>query len=140
MHTDAETRRIAEETHAVIAPAVNAVLQPWRAPDSVVLCRAATEHTFTHSIHTSDTAGDRRRERVVVDLATVAVEGVELGLREDARDDELSERDERDDEEGDEEADGAAEDVREQIHHPAAAEGEELDQRVQVDARRAERA
>ena len=40
MHTAAETRRIAEETHAVIAPAVNAVLQPWRAPDSVVLALA----------------------------------------------------------------------------------------------------
>ena len=33
-HTDAE------QTHAVIAPAVNAVLQPWRAPDSVVLALA----------------------------------------------------------------------------------------------------
>ena len=31
---------IAEETHAVIAAAVNAVLNPWRAPDSVVLALA----------------------------------------------------------------------------------------------------
>ena len=40
LQADAVPRKIADETHAVIAPAVNAVLQPWRAPDSVVLALA----------------------------------------------------------------------------------------------------